>query len=263
MFMFTAPTSSCLRRCAAVFAFGAWIAGAALAAPVATWTISSGTGAGLDTASPSFGSGSTTIRAAFAPQSLGAVGDSLVFSGTVTFVFPDATNGGDGSFRFGLFNANGSTNDNGWSGYLTANKYAGTVPLYEKDGGGGWTSTSNYAQVTSGITGGLSNYALSSGTYNLNLTLARVATGVAVSWSLVGTTNNYSLSGSWVDTAPSTYAFDRVAMQAVSNFGQTSMSFANLEVTYLAAVPEPASAALGLGGFALLVCLGRRRRRVA
>lgn len=233
-----------------------------VAAPVTTWTSGAGTVTDLDTASPSFGSGSNQARASFAAHTLSEIGDSLVFSGAVTFVFPAATNGGDGSFRWGLFNANGSSNDNGWSGYLTANKLNGSVPLYEKDGGGGWNSTSNFTAVTTGITGGRSNYALSSGTYSISFTLVRVETGLSVSWSLVGQTNNYALSGSWIDTAPTTYTFDRIALQTVSNFGQTEINFANLDITYTpASVPEPSAAALGLGGAALLTGMSLRRRR--
>lgn len=264
--MKTSFTSSCVsglvRLVVAAQAF-CLASAVARAEAISSWTQVSGTVSGLNTSSPSFGSGANSFRGATPVYTLGSVGDSLVFSGSVALAF--AGNGTDSNFRWGVFNANGNTGDTGWSGYLTANKLTGSVPFYEKDAGtGGWNSTSanGYSQVTSGITGGLSNFALSSGTYNFSFLLERMDTGVLVSWSLVGTTNSYSLSGSWLDTSPVSYSYDRVVIQATSSLGQTSAAFSNMDVTFTAAVPEPSSAALLTGGLVLGGLLCRRRARV-
>ncbi|EIP99209.1 hypothetical protein OpiT1DRAFT_03720 [Opitutaceae bacterium TAV1] len=229
------------------------------AAPLASWTVVSGSIVDGDTDHPSFGAGSSAIKAEFdTPVSL-AIGDTLTLSGQVTFVF--SGNGADGGFRWGLFNSNASNNDNGWSGYITGNKYGstGTVPFYEKDAGsGGWnsTSTEGYSQVPAGdITdgGGRSNYALSSGTYALTFSLERQSNGILVNWSLKKTEGNYSLVGSWLDTTPVVTSINRIVFQTTSGFGQTSATFSNLDLTKTSNVPEPGAVAFLTGVGALLV----------
>ncbi|HEY9249517.1 MAG TPA: PEP-CTERM sorting domain-containing protein [Rariglobus sp.] len=242
-----------------------FLAGAvAHAEAVTSWTQSSGSVSGLTTDSPSFATGSNSFKGATPTYTLDSVGDTLTFSGSVVLSF--ATNGGDGAFRWGAFNTNSGSDvsDKNWSGYLTANKLSGSVPLYEKDAGsGGWNSTSaeGYAQVSSGITGGLSNFALSSGTYNFSFSLERKSTGVLVSWSLVSTTNSYSLSGSWLDTTPVTYTYNEVVIQATGSFGQTSAAFSDMDVTFTSSIPEPSSASLLMGAVVLLGLLCRRPSR--
>jgi hypothetical protein len=264
--MNTSYSSSCFARFfrLAVMMQAFCLAGAvAQAAAVTTWTQVSGTVSGLDTASPSFATGSNSFKGALTSHTLSSVGDTLTFSGSVVLSFTG--NGGDGAFRFGVFNTNSSSNDNGWSGYLTANKLSGSVPLYEKDAGsGGWNSTgaTGYAAVTTGITGGLSNFALSSGTYDFAFSLERKSTGVLVSWSLVGTTNSYSLSGSFLDTTPVTTTYNEVVIQATSSFGQTLAAFSAMDVTFTSSIPEPSSVSLLMGMGVLLALLCRRPARM-
>ncbi|RRJ95615.1 hypothetical protein Ga0100231_016315 [Opitutaceae bacterium TAV4] len=236
-----------------------------------SWNQLTGTGSDLNTDHPSFTSGSSTMKAAFpSALTLGAVGDTLTFSGKITFTFPESVNGKDAEFRWGIFNHDNSSDDKNWLGYIAGNRSTSGGRLYEKGtGNGAWNSTSSagYAQIESTqITGGTSGgAALAAGTYNLTFSFTREANGgtdgLRISWSLVGTgSSTYSLIGSWLDASPASWTYDRIGINIASGFGQTSAAFSELAIAKTSALPEPATIAL-LGAFAaLIVALAAKRK---
>jgi len=249
----------------------------AQADPVTSWTKTTGGTVitGLNTASPVFGDGTAEsgdgyqINATLpSTYTLGTVGDSLVFSGSVTMDLGAAGAGSD-QFRFGIFDTNDSTNNNGWLGYFASNSGTGGNPegrLWERKE---VTTTAyfNGDQILSvdqrqQIAGSPSNTFVS-GTYDFSLALTRTADGLSVAWSIVGTGGtNYTISGTYADASALTYDFDRVGFMTGGGLNADQVTFSNVDLTYTSAIPEPASAAVLLASVAGLVTLSSRRRRL-
>lgn len=234
---------------------------------------------GLNTASPTLGNGSTnsaspsaqTLHAATqSSYFLSAVGDSITLSGGVTFqnsAAPEAD-----QFRFGLYDSNGQSGRTGWLGYFVTNSGAptgGTGPtagrLWERNdpNTGSFGSGTGATQVTSGVSISVSpsNTSFGSGDYIFSLSYTRTETGLDIAWSIIGTgESNYSLAGSYSDATPETYTFNRAGFFIGDKLNANQVSFSNIDVTYAAVIPEPASVALLLATAAGLLTVVSRRR---
>lgn len=241
------------------------------AALLTSWTQSSGTiSSGLNTASPVLGNGTAdsadgqTIWAATSTSlSLNSVGDSIKLSAGVTF--SDLTAPQADQFRFGLYNSNGTsgTNVNGWLGYFATNSGTSGGPTYSRlwernnpnsNSFGSGTGATTIANVNATPT----NTSFASGTYTFSLTYTRVATGLQIDWTLIGTNLSYTVSGSFLDTTPQTYTFDRVGIFTGGGLNASLASFSNIGVDFTP-IPEPSVVGLLIG--ASLVLVTRRRRR--
>lgn len=252
----------------------------ASAAPVTMWTKTAGGTviSGLDTASPVFGNGSAgsgngyQLNAALpSVYTLGVVGDSIIFSGSASFNL--SAGAGSDQFRFGLFDTNGSANNNGWLGYFASNSGSGGNPngrLWERKAStttayfnNDVTLSADERQAFAGSpasTSGASTFL--AGDYNFSIAATRTETGLSVVWSIVGTgSTNYSISGTYSDTSANTYAFDRVGLMTGGGLNADQVSFSGLDVTFIAAVPEPATwATLAAAIVFAFACLRRRAR---
>jgi hypothetical protein len=240
----------------------------ASAAPLTSWTQDAGSiSSGLNTASPILGNGTSDsadgqgIHAVSSSFSLNTVGDSISLYGGVAFAGL-ATPQAD-QFRFGLYNVNGQSSISGWLGYFASNSGTSGGPTYSRlwernnpnsfsYGSGSGATTISSANATP------SNTAFASGSYTFSLTYTRVATGLQIDWTLLGTDVTYSVSGSFLDTTPQTYTFNRVGMFTGGGLNASQVSFSNISLDYTP-VPEPAVTGLLLGG-SLLFVLRRRRQ---
>lgn len=240
------------------------------AAPLTTWTqFAGGTASGLNTSSPVLGDGTLdsgdnfSIYAASPTYTLSSVGSKLTLTGGVTFanlVTPQAD-----QFKFGIYDVNGQTGATGWLGYMASNSGSSGGPtgsrLWERNNPntgsfGSGTGATSVATVNATP----SNTAFASGTYNFTLTYTQVATGLHVDWTLTGVDVTYSVSGSYLDTTPQTYTFNRVGIFTGGGLNANQVSLSNLDLTYTAAaIPEPATASLLLGAVGLLAVARHRR----
>jgi len=239
-------------------------------APLTSWTQYSGAiSSGLNTSSPVLGNGTAdsgdnqSIYAITPVSYTLAVGDTLTLSGGVTFsslVTPQAD-----QFRFGLYDVNGQSGGTGWLGYMASNSGASAGPTYSRlwernNPNTGSFGSGTGATAVANVNASPSNTSFASGTYTYSLTITRVATGLEVDWTLIGTSLSSSVSGSYIDTTPQTYTFNRVGFFTGGSLNAAQVNFSNVDLTY-APVPEPAVLGLAIGGLAL--CFARPRRRRA
>lgn len=240
------------------------------AAPLTSWTQFSGAiSSGLNTASPVLGngtadSGDNQSIYAIAPASytLTAVGDTISLSGGVTFsslAAPQAD-----QFRFGLYNVNGQSGATGWLGYMASNSGASAGPAYSRlwernNPNTGSFGSGTGATTVANVNASPTNTSFASGTYTFSLTITRVATGLEVDWTLVGTSLSSSVSGTYIDTTPQTYTFNRVGFFTGGSLNAAQVSFSNVDLSYVA-VPEPAALSLVAGGLGFCFVRGRRRQ---
>lgn len=256
------------------------LASVANAASVSNWTKTAGGTniSGLNTASPVLGNGTAAsgngyqLNAALpSVYTLGTVGDSLTFSGSVYFNL--SAGAGSDQFRFGLFNTNGSGNTNGWLGYFATNSGSGGNPngrLWERKA----TTTTAYfnndinlsadeRQALAGVPASTSSVStFLAGTYNFSMAATRTEAGLSVAWSIVGTGGtNYTISGTYADATANTFSFDRVGLMTGGGLNADQVSFSGLDATFVAAIPEPATWATLVSAAAFaFVCLRRRAR---
>ncbi|MGE9293724.1 MAG: PEP-CTERM sorting domain-containing protein [Puniceicoccales bacterium] len=214
----------------------------ASAVAIDDWAISTGsTASDLSTASPVIGDGTegsalnTLIASTTNSQTLTNVGDNISVTGSVTF---DGLSGSSlaHSFRWSLMNTNGSTNVNGWLGYVGQNS-SGTSPgdLFERDNPNtaSWWTTNSATKLGSAVDA--SSALLTDGTYSLSISVELTATNeVTIVWSLVG--SGYSMVGTVVDSSPQTLTFDVIG---VGSAGLTAdqISLSDMDITYTS-VPE-------------------------
>ncbi len=253
---------------------------AAQASVVATWfpLYDSGAGvgtpppsSGLNTGSPVIGDGTAAsakdvnLWAAFPDLTLVNAGDSITFTASVTLTGMTSS---ARQFRWGLFNVNGSSNLTGWLGWQgaqgTGANVAGTQGrFYERNNPdtNPFYSTTGATTVSTFAATGTSPTFLNN-TYNIEFQATRqVDNSVTLSWFLNSTDGtSYLSSGSFNDTTPQTYLFDRVGILLGSTLNTSQASFSNMDVT-LTSVPEPASSALLLLGAVGSAALLRRHRR--
>lgn len=212
-------------------------------------------------------------------QALG-VGDSLSVSLDITF---STVGNASGGFRVGLFDSNGATRpsangDNtsftGYNGYIftaslaspdSSSGVSNSLTLRERAtgvSGALLSTTAGGLYTTAGSGGGPTGQTLATGvTYNLNYTISRTDsttlshTFFLTGGSLVGFNNTFS------DTSASTTEFDAFAILSTSTNGST-FALDNVLITYTAAaIPEPSTYAMILGGVSLLGLIYQRRRR--
>jgi hypothetical protein len=255
-----------------------FLAQSSVAAPVTTWTKTSGGTviSDLNTASPVFGDGSAgsgngyQLNAALpSVYTLGVVGDSITFSGSVSFNL--SAGAGSDQFRFGLFDTNGSGNTNGWLGYFATNSGSGGNPngrLWERKAS---TTTAYFnndinlsadeRQAFAGVPASTSSVStFLTGTYNFSMAATRTEAGLSVAWSIVGTGGmNYAISGTYADATANTFSFDRVGVMTGGGLNANQVSFSGLDATFVAAVPEPATAS-AFAAAAAFAFVGLRRR---
>lgn len=222
----------------------------------------------------------------FSPTTLANTGDYISLSFTVTYAGTPAS--GSSALRFGLYNTLGDINT-AKSYNATTNPQGDTAKGYYAslnpgDTGAAWSAGSNnlskdlgnmlspFNSVLGGAAG--STVALASTasavtfgatTQSISLTLTKTANGISLSGSFAGETisatdvNGQSSGGN--NGTPYT-TFDTFFFGNGVSVGAWSMD--NLVVTTTgSAIPEPGSAALLAGGFALAcVATMRRPRRV-
>ena len=217
-----------------------------LAAP---WTASLGTPSltGADTAAPVWGAGSngadnSAMHSTFPATTLSAAGDSLVLTATVTLNGLTSPQAAPASrFAWGLFNDNGQSGVNGWSGYLAANDTTdatGGQKLW------GRTSTSNTAYHGTAGAAALASYALPSpafadGSYELVLSVSRTGGG-AIDYhaALVRAADGVVFSAfTGSDPAPSTFTFNHAAFRAGDALDADSISVSDYAVVFNSSVP--------------------------
>jgi len=263
---FPLKSSRLLSSAVAVLAVGL-SAMSADAALLTSWTQYSGSvSSGLNTASPVLGNGTSnsgdgqSIYAVSPTYTLSSVGDSLTLSGGVTFLNLETPQADQ--FRFGLYNVNGQSGGLGWLGYMASNSGTSGGSTYSRlwernnpnnfsfGSGSGATTVAN-VNATPG------NTAFASGTYTFSLTLTRVATGLQVGWTLIGTNVNYTVSGTYLDTTPQTYTYDRVGFFTGGGLTADQVSFSNVDLTV---VPEPGVVGLVVAGLTFCFILRRRRQ---
>lgn len=243
----------------------------AQAESLSSWTSLKGKTTGLGTNSPVIGNGGDSsasdeqIYASFEKQTLSNTGESLKLSGSVAF--SGVTGAQADQFRFGIYDVNGKSNTNGWLGYFATNSGsptggsgAATGRLWERDSGNNNNFGSGTgATVLSYVAGAPSNGAFGDGDYDLSMVLTRTDTGLEISWSL--TSDTYSLTGTFLDTTPLTYGFDRVGFFSGGGLPASQIAFSGLQIEFSPAIPEPATTALIGAALVLGVSMIVRRRR--
>ena len=236
----------------------------ASAVAIDDWTISTGSAASdLSTDSPIIGNGSsasalnTLISSPTASYKLASVGDKIDVTGSVNFSGLSGTSLAH-SFRWSLMNSNGSSNVNGWLGYVGQNS-SGTSPgdLYERNNPNtaSWWTTGQATYLGSAVDA--SSALLTDGTYALAISVELTDVNqVTIVWSLVGT--GYSMTGTVVDTSPQTLTFNVVGVGS-AGLSANQISLSNMDISYTA-IPE--ASVLGYLVLALAVPLLWRRLRV-
>jgi hypothetical protein len=242
-------------------------------------TVTDGPGAGaFSTSAPT---GNLTPRALLpSTLTLTNLGDQITLSGQVAMAGSLGINGND-SFRFWLLNSNGNptgtinagvwTGDTitGWLGYgveignLNATNGTNVISGRLTGNTGGWFSNTGAYTVQSVGNG---SHLAAPATYNFNLTLTKVATGVQVAYTFADTGGNVNISNSAIDTGTgnggvvSTTSFNAAGFLENTSSGGAA-TYSNVDVTYTPFVPEPAMLSLiAASGCALLSA--RRRRNV-
>jgi len=149
----------------------------------------------------------------------------------------------------------------GWQGYFALNGITGTGgDLRERNQPNGatfWNSTSSTLLSTSAVAGA----AFSAASYNFTLSIERrVGDQLQIDWSLVRTSGStvYNIAESFVDSSPSTFAFNRVGFHLGGTLAADRATFQNITVSH---VPEPSFATFSAIGLAALSVRRPRRTR--
>lgn len=237
----------------------------AKAALVTGWAKSQGAGplTNVSSASPTMGDGTGNsadamgIYASFATIDLANIGDKVTLTAAVTLT--GIANNQANHFRWSLYDVAGSSDLNGWLGYIVGNSTA-TVGsnLWERANPNTalvMSTNSPAASVISAAAAAGTGNDFTGSSFNLVFSLERTASGMLISSSFVRVSDSAQFGlHSFEDTTPQSYSFNRVGFLASGNLDADQVQFSNIDVSV---VPEP-SAAL-LGGIGLLALLRRRR----
>jgi hypothetical protein len=223
------------------------------------WSASLGTPVitGAETNTAVWGNGSdgadnSAIQSAFPDVTLANAGDSVVLTAAVKFNGLSASQAGAASrFAWGLFNNNGQSGSNRWSGYLAANDVidaAGTQKFW------GRTSASDTAYHATSGASALASYALpgpefADGMYRLVLSLTRTAAGaIDCHAALVRAADGVLCSAfTGSDLAPATFTFNRVGFRAGDALDADSIEVSDFAVVFNPAVQMSAYESWKLG----------------
>ena len=236
--------------------------GALCAAPLTgPWTQATGTAtlANTGTASPTWGNGATdnadasSIHASFSAITLTNPGDRIVLTGSATMV--GVTSGAE-VFRFGIFNANGSTTASGWLGYFLRNGSGATAASVMERAN---PNTGTFASVTGAAnvgTAAVSATGPTSASYDFSITFERIApTGMRITTSLKRTSDSAELAGltGVLDPSALTYVFNRVGFLATTDLNADQIQLTNVDVAFIPAsvTPPPATTAFAITEFVL------------
>jgi hypothetical protein len=247
---------------------------------ITNWNLTSGQNAGFQgetgtTASPVIGDGVTNNHAGasslYASLNGGAgytltnVGDTITLTGAVSFI-GHSTSAGSGTFRFGLFDVNGSSNLEAWLGYITHNASGSTTAkIWER----GNPNTGAYSSVVEsnlgtferldGLAPGTAYTGNGVSSFLLSFELLAGGNVKATSQLLNNGTDFASVTDTFLNSNNgSSLVFNRVGFLVTNALSADQASYSNIDVTFTA-VPEPTGAALGLIGMG--ACLFRRRRK--
>ncbi len=199
------------------------------------------------------------------------VGDQIVFTGQVAMATGD---NGNESFRMCLVDSNGAalgtlsssvwsgSTPTGWLGYLVeiGNLVNGNgtnvIDRHNSGNTSAWFSTSANATILNSQANTTIDNAPDTFNFNVTLTLAS-ATSIGISYSFANVGGSVNLTGSTTDTSPTNFAFNAVGFLENTSSGGAA-TYSNVAVSYVPAVPEPASAGtLGLVSLCLLARRGR------
>jgi hypothetical protein len=132
----------------------------------------------------------------------------------------------------GLFNKGNNPGASKWTGYLFGNAVANpSTPLYLKAGGN--TSLHCSLKDAKPIGAQQSTGRFEAGTYRFKLSIRRLqGNAVKVDCSLEGEENDYRANGTFTDSSPATYAFDRMGMVNNQGLGARLVKFSDVTVTF-------------------------------
>lgn len=197
-------------------------------------------------------------------------GDMITFTGSI---FINGTlfgvNSHPGAIRFGLYNVNGSADTAGWLGYFGLLDTTGTAGTHGGIFKRNATNTSNFYSgtgATKSIAFAGTEPALVAGTtYNLSMTLTKTGGGIQIDSGATNAADGTKifLNSTYTDGAPTTLAFNRLGIYTSgSGLGAETVTLANMNVSFIAAIPEPPTYALiGAGSLAVTAWIRRRKKR--
>lgn len=205
-------------------------------------------------------SAGTNAFKSFTPTTLANVGDSLKLSLDFRAI-PKSDGTHEGSFAITLANKGSPITTNKYGGGDTTNPIRNTPFISYSQRFGTTGVDRNYLY---GSSFGVSSTTVKAGNYvqvadkldhRFTLTLTRVETGLQISSTITETDGSTTTLGTSV-IATSNFTFDtlRIGTSGITTYGQF-VFFDNISLTHTAAIPEPGTMALLLGGFALLVGL--------
>jgi hypothetical protein len=231
---------------------------------------------GETTNDPVIGTLATTSQASrilgyFTPQTLGAVGDTITLTFSVSFADNVGSASGQDNFRFALYGLNGevveptlnsaslgTTNTDDLRGYAIGVDSGNAAPQGSTRKKDNSSSTDFFAAGTQSALGGANtgtNVTIASGpTYLGTMTLLRTLSGVDITASFVGNggANAFSVS----DNSSPFLTFGAVGFLNGGGISTDQVILQNVDVTF---IPEPATWVLALGSVVSGLALRRRK----